>query len=82
MTEQQTAKLDKKEVERYYDTHHGEQSEIVNLFHCNKNNTFLHTPHNEAKGNAFELCDHLNLPMPKECNLFEKPKCELTELFN
>ena len=47
-----------------------EQDRKLNLFYCNAKKVFLHTPKNEAKHNVFDLGDDENLPMPKECDLY------------
>lgn len=43
----------------------------VDLFYCTKHEQFKYTPKNQVKGNRFELGDHFNEPMPKECIEFK-----------
>lgn len=60
--------LDKKNKTIYH--HHpylGEIEEDVKILHCSKLDKFIHPPKVEAKGNAFELGDEFNEPMPKSC---------------
>ena len=52
-----------------------ERTKALQLFYCNAKKIFLHTPKNEAKKNAFDLGDDKNLPMLKECDLYN---CEGT----
>lgn len=51
----------------YEDAGHGETKREVNLLYCPVIGTYLYPPKVEQKGNAFELGDELNSPMPKEC---------------
>ncbi len=68
--------LKKKEVEVYPVV--GDTRQVASLLYCDKKEMFLHTPVNENKGNQFEIADHDNNPMPKECeeheDFFEMPE--------
>lgn len=65
--------LEKKEVVIYFDTYNGQMEETRQVFHCNHFGTFLHTPQNAIKGNAFEL-DEGNEEMPSECAVFKNAR--------
>jgi hypothetical protein len=43
----------------------------VKVLFCTAKDIFIHTPQNEIKGNAFDLGDELNEPMPVECERFK-----------
>lgn len=45
-----------------------EWTEQKSVLYCSKFSMFMHTPQNEIKGNAFELDEHINEPMPKQCS--------------
>ena len=65
--------LCKKTIEVYIDHYDGSQTERqVDLFFCNKKDVFLYTPKNQIKGNYFDLGDHINEPMPKECEMYSE----------
>jgi len=63
--------LKRENIDRYFDTYIGEQSEQVSVFYCEKLDTCLYPPKVEAKGNAFEFGDINNIPMKSECEHFE-----------
>jgi hypothetical protein len=70
--------MEKRETEitgNYYNGSEWERK--VDLFYCKAKNIFLHTPKNELKGNAFELGDDLNEPMPKLCNVYKEQSFDL-----
>ncbi len=54
-----------------------EATRKVNLFFCKKLETYLHTPKNEVKGNAFETGDYDNIPMKKECEFYEQQRFDI-----
>lgn len=63
--------------------YHYDGSEIdrkLDLLYCNAKKVFLHTPKSEAKKNAFDLGDYENLPMPKECELFNNQSDAIPDL--
>jgi len=49
----------------------GETEYNRDLLFCTSKNIFLHPPIVEHKGNAYELGDELNEPMPDECELYK-----------
>lgn len=57
-----------------YDDHPnlGEVKRDVIIFQCSETKNYLHTPQNAIKGNAYELGDHENLPMPVKCDIYDK----------
>jgi hypothetical protein len=57
--------MNKKKVELYFNNNEAEEREIL---HCDKLKIFLYPPKTERKGNAHDLGDEINMPMPKECN--------------
>lgn len=63
--------LGKADKTLYFDTPIGEQEKVVSILYCSKLEIFLHTPKNEYKGNALDLGDDTNHPMPRECNSFK-----------
>lgn len=63
--------LEKKATEVFYDTWQGEQGRTLELFYYEKVKSYLHTPQNELKKNAFDLGDDANDPMKTECEHFE-----------
>jgi hypothetical protein len=56
----------------YGDPYGNEVERKVRILFCGKKDCFIHPPSVAAKGNAFET-DKLNIEMPKECDLYEKP---------
>lgn len=64
--------LKMEETTIYYDTYNSDGQRDVNLFFCEKINSFLFPPKVEYKGNSFELWDEdeLNSPMKKECDFY------------
>lgn len=64
--------LQKKETEitgHYYNGSEWERK--VNVFYCAKVDSFLYTPKNEIKKNAYDLGDYENNPMPKQCEYMQ-----------
>jgi len=59
--------LNKKEAIVYFDTYGHEVEHKVDLFHCNKFDTFLYPPKVERKKNWFETDPKENNPMPIHC---------------
>jgi len=48
----------------------GEEEEMnVQVLFCSKKQHYIYPPKAEHKGNAFDMGDYENLPMPKECEL-------------
>ena len=60
----------------------GEVEREIEIFQCSKTNNFLHTPQNEIKGNAYELGEDINHPMPKVCEIYDKDQKAEVEFFN
>ena len=61
--------LCKKKVDIYYDMPWGsEAARSLAVLYCKENKTYLYPPKVEIRGNAFDLGDHLNEPMPKSCD--------------
>lgn len=54
----------------YFDTYCGEGSRKVQVFKCDKINSFIHPLSVERNGTAFEFGDLDNVPMKKECEYY------------
>jgi hypothetical protein len=75
--------LIKKETTIYDDNWDGsESSKTVNLFYCENKKHFLYTPQNEIKQNRFELGDEENVPMPKQCDVYNDDSFDSFNIFN
>ncbi len=61
----------KKEVTIYYDHYDGEHEYQRELLYCKAKDIFIYPPIIEHKGNAIDLGDKINEPMPKECDKFK-----------
>lgn len=48
-----------------------EMERQVSVFYCSAKNIFIHSPQVEIKGNALDLGDEINNPMPKNCDCFK-----------
>jgi hypothetical protein len=53
-----------------------EENRQLTLMYCNKIKTFLYPAQVEVKGNAYDLGDESNNPMPKECELLKELQSE------
>ena len=62
--------LKKVEETYYFDTYNGEGSRQVQIFKCDKINSFVHPASVERNGTAFEMGDLDNVPMKKECEYY------------
>ena len=65
----------KKKVVIYCDSSNGEYDfeRNLELFYCDKIDSFIYPPKVEHKGNSFDLNDDSNEPMRRECDEYEKP---------
>ena len=64
--------LCKMEKTIYFDNPDGSESESKYSFlYCEAKREFIHSPQTELKGNAYDLGDDSNYPMPKQCNIFD-----------
>ncbi len=62
--------LEKKSTETYGQYYDGtEYKRDIDLLYCKAKDIFLYPPKVEIKGNAIELCDHSNEPMPVKCEM-------------
>lgn len=69
--------LHKKGATIFYDyADASEQERHLDLFHCEKVDSYLYPPSVEHKGNQFELGDDDNGPMKTECSLFKDVNTE------
>jgi len=59
--------IEKRKHTIYFDTGYGESKRVVEILYCDKIKSFLYPPKVEHKGNAYELGDELNDPMPMNC---------------
>jgi len=67
----QCVHLDKTEALSMHEADDGAISTwSVTVLCCSEKQQYLHTPVNEAKGNVYNLLNHSNNPMPKECDKF------------
>lgn len=60
--------LEKVDYLMYADMYNGETHYTIDVLHCHKLKKYLHPPQVEIKGNAIDLGDEINEPMPKECD--------------
>lgn len=65
------AHLTKRDTTIFHDTYNGETEEVLPLLYCKVKKCHVYPPITEHKGNAIELGDIDNIPMPKKCNQFE-----------
>ena len=74
--------LEKKNYTIYDDDPRGGEIESnVEILFCPKINSFLYPPKVEHKGNAYELGDELNKPMPRTCKVYDDEMKGLSEFF-